>query len=105
MVPTLRVVTHSMTLCVIRDVARAVRLWTLKKRTETTGLRAIESPTVIDVLSFGLRSVEPRQCVASFVMSSNLNNAVMFTSLTRSTLVETKVEVIHEHCRERETES
>jgi hypothetical protein len=45
MVPTLRVVTHPMTLCVIRDVAHAVRLCGLKKLTDTTALRTIESPT------------------------------------------------------------
>ena len=36
MVPTLRVVTQSMTLRVIRDVAQAVSFATLKKRTDTT---------------------------------------------------------------------
>jgi hypothetical protein len=37
-------------------------------------------------------------------VSLNFNLLVMFISPTRSTLVETQVEVIHEHCRERETQ-
>jgi hypothetical protein len=45
MVPTLRVVTQSMTLCVIRDVAQAVRVCGPKKRTDSAGVRTMESPT------------------------------------------------------------
>jgi hypothetical protein len=37
-------------------------------------------------------------------LSSNFNLPVMFISPTRSTLVKTRVEAIHEHCRERETQ-
>ncbi|SER76387.1 hypothetical protein SAMN03159444_04982, partial [Pseudomonas sp. NFACC02] len=53
-VTTLRVVTHSMTLCVIRDVAHAVRRCDSRNRADTTGSRTIESPT-----SFGQARAKP----------------------------------------------
>jgi hypothetical protein len=60
-VPTLRVVTHSMTLCVIRVWRTLSGFAALKKRTDTTDLRTIDSPTgsMISQPASGVLSPKP----------------------------------------------